>query len=121
MATTYVDGAQWVMEANVIGMGTFGDGGQTATKPYIGGGNYISKMTNFCKGCKFSPAVRTGEDACPLTTLYWDFLIRNEAKLAKVNRIAPQRKAALARPDLVEIQNRAPVATQIILRGRRAT
>jgi deoxyribodipyrimidine photolyase-related protein len=117
MATTYVDGAQWVMEANVIGMGTFGDGGQTATKPYIGGGNYISKMTNFCKGCKFSPTTRTGDDACPLTTLYWDFLIRNEEKLARFNRIAPQRRAALARPDREEIKARAPIATKIVLQG----
>jgi deoxyribodipyrimidine photolyase-related protein len=121
MATAYVDGAQWVMEANVIGMGTFGDGGQTATKPYIGGGNYISKMTNFCKGCKFSPTTRTGEDACPLTTLYWDFLIRNEEKLAKFNRIAPQRRAALTRPDRNEIQAQAPTATKIVLQNYKSS
>lgn len=118
MMGAYVDGAQWVMEANVIGMGTFADGGQTATKPYIGGGNYLSKMTNFCKGCQFSPTIRTGDQACPLTTLYWDFLIRNEGDLAKVHRIAPQRKAALARPDCNEIGAHAPLAIQVILRGR---
>jgi len=118
MIDAYVDGAEWVMEANVIGMGTFADGGQTSTKPYIGGGNYVSKMTNYCKGCTFSPAVRTGENACPLTTLYWDFLLRNEEPLAKVNRIAPQRRAALAREDRNEIQRQAPHAQEVILRGR---
>jgi deoxyribodipyrimidine photolyase-related protein len=115
MMGAYVDGAEWVMEANVIGMGTFADGGGTGTKPYIAGGNYLNKMTNFCKECVFSPTVRTGEGACPLTTLYWDFLIRNEATLSRVNRIAPQRKAALARPDRLEISEHAPHATRIIL------
>jgi deoxyribodipyrimidine photolyase-related protein len=121
MIGAYVDGAEWVMEANVIGMGTFADGGQTATKPYIGGGNYINKMTNYCQGCRFSPTERTGSDACPLTTLYWDFLIRNEQPLAKINRIAPQRKAALNRPDREEIEAQAPRATAIVLRSPRAT
>ena len=119
MIGAYVDGAEWVMEANVIGMGTFADGGQTSTKPYIGGGNYISKMTNYCKGCAFSPTVRTGPTACPLTTLYWDFLLRNEAALAMVHRIAPQRRAALARPDRDEIQAQAPHAVQVVLAGKR--
>ncbi len=118
MTGAYVDGAEWVMEANVIGMGTFADGGDTGTKPYIGGGNYVNKMTNFCKGCAFSPTERIGPAACPLTTLYWDFLIRHEAPLAKVHRIAPQRKAALARPDRAEITAQAPNAVAIVL-GRR--
>ena len=121
MTGAYVDGAEWVMEANVIGMGTFADGGDTGTKPYIGGGNYVNKMTNFCKGCAFSPTERIGPAACPLTTLYWDFLIRHEAALAKVHRIAPQRKAALARPDRAEITAQAPNAVAIVLgRGHRS-
>ena len=118
MVGAYVDGAQWVMEANVIGMGTFADGGKTGTKPYIGGGNYVSKMTNYCDGCQFSPTERIGPSACPLTTLYWDFLIRHEAALATVNRVAPQRRAALARPDRDEIRAQAPHAIEVILRGR---
>jgi deoxyribodipyrimidine photolyase-related protein len=117
MAGAYVDGAEWVMEANVIGMGTYADGGKTATKPYISGGNYLSKMTNFCRGCRFTPAERTGPSACPLTTLYWDFLLRHEATLAKVTRIAPQRRAALNRPDREAIQAHAPVAIAQILGG----
>jgi deoxyribodipyrimidine photolyase-related protein len=121
MTGAYVDGAEWVMEANVLGMGTFADGGKTATKPYIGGGNYVNKMTNFCRGCAFSPTERIGPAACPLTTLYWDFLIRHEAPLAKVHRIAPQRKAALARPDRAEITAQAPNAVAIVLgRGHRS-
>lgn len=115
MLGAYVDGAEWVMEANVIGMGTFADGGETATKPYVGGGNYVSKMTNFCTGCRFKPLERTGPTACPLTTLYWDFFLRNQEVLVKVNRVAPQRRAALARPDREEIRTQAPVAVTIVL------
>lgn len=118
MATTFVDGAEWVMEANVVGMGTFADGGQTATKPYIAGGNYISKMTNCCRSCDFSPTARTGDEACPLTTLYWDFLIRHHDTLAGNHRIAPQRRAAAQRPDRDDIQLRAHVALRIV-RGDR--
>jgi deoxyribodipyrimidine photolyase-related protein len=118
MLGAYVDGAEWVMEANVIGMGTFADGGETATKPYVGGGNYVSKMTNFCRGCRFNPTERTGPSACPLTTLYWDFFLRNEELLAKVHRVAPQRRAALARPDREEIREQAPRAVEVILSGR---
>jgi len=118
MQGAYVDGAQWVMEANVVGMGTFADGGETSTKPYIAGGNYVSTMTNYCRGCAYSPTTRTGPTACPLTTLYWDFLLRHEATLAKVHRIAPQRRAALARPDRDEIRAQAPHAVNVILRGR---
>lgn len=43
----YVDGYEWVMFANVFGMGIFADGGIFATKPYIAGGNYIKKMSDY--------------------------------------------------------------------------
>jgi deoxyribodipyrimidine photolyase-like uncharacterized protein len=36
-------------------------------------------MTEFCGGCRFDPKKRVGEDACPFTTLYWDFLDRHRA------------------------------------------
>jgi deoxyribodipyrimidine photolyase-related protein len=119
MLGAYVDGAEWVMEANVIGMGTFADGGDTATKPYVAGGNYLSKMTNYCKGCSFAPTERTGQRACPLTTLYWDFFLRHQDELASVNRVAPQRRAAMARPDRVAIRAHAPAAVAVIVSGRR--
>jgi len=118
MVGAYVDGAEWVMEANVIGMGTYSDGGDTSTKPYVSGGNYLSKMTNFCRGCQFNPTERTGERACPLTTLYWDFFLRNEAQLRGVNRVAPQLRAAAARPDREAIRDHAPVAVALVL-GKR--
>lgn len=77
----YIDAYDWVMQPNVIGMGLNADGGQIATKPYIASANYINKMSDYCKPCKFNPKSRTGEDACPFNLLYWNFLLENEAKL----------------------------------------
>jgi deoxyribodipyrimidine photolyase-related protein len=84
----FVDGTPWVMPANVIGMSQYADGGMVATKPYTSGGSYLSKMTNYCQGCPFSPALRLGEKACPMTAGYWAFLARNEGLLASNHRMA---------------------------------
>ncbi len=70
----FVDGYPWVMTANVIGMGLYADGGLMATKPYISGGAYLKKMTDFCGECRYDPKVRVGEKACPFTAGYWAFL-----------------------------------------------
>lgn len=77
----YVDAYEWVVTPNVIGMGLNADGGKTATKPYISSANYINKMGNFCRGCRFDQKKRTGEDACPFNFLYWNFLIAHEERL----------------------------------------
>lgn len=46
----FIDSYDWVMVPNVYGMCLFADGGTFATKPYIGGSNYIKKMSNYEKG-----------------------------------------------------------------------
>ncbi len=83
----YLDAVDWVSLPNTLGMSQFGDGGVVGTKPYCSGGNYINKMSNFCSGCRFNPRERTGEDACPFTTLYWEFLDRHTDRLSSNARM----------------------------------
>ena len=88
MHGAFIDAYDWVMVPNVIGMGTFADGGEVATKPYVSGGAYIDRMSlDHCGPCRFDRRKRTGDDACPFTTLYWDFLDRNRDTLASNHRI----------------------------------
>lgn len=84
----FADGYDWVMQANVTGMALHADGGFMATKPYAAGGAYLKRMTGHCRGCRFDPTRRTGDDACPFTTLYWDFTARHRDRLATNPRAA---------------------------------
>lgn len=70
----YVDAYEWVELPNVLGMSTFADGGVLASKPYVSSGNYINKMSDYCKHCDYSISKKTGEDACPFNYLYWNFV-----------------------------------------------
>jgi deoxyribodipyrimidine photolyase-related protein len=88
----YVDAVEWVELPNTLGMSQYADGGLMGSKPYIATGKYIQRMSPHCKGCRYDPGQRTGEQACPFTTLYWDFLMRHEAMLAKNPRMALQVK-----------------------------
>ena len=88
----YVDAVEWVELPNTLGMSQHADGGLMASKPYAATGKYIQRMSNYCDGCRFKPEKSTGQDACPFTTLYWDFLLRNEPFLRKNQRMAMQLK-----------------------------
>jgi deoxyribodipyrimidine photolyase-related protein len=107
MWRSFVDGAEWVMLPNVVGMALWADGGRMATKPYAAGGAYVNRMSDYCGGCEYDPRRRSGPGACPLTTLYWDFLARNADALVGNHRIARQLAAAKGRPDLDAIRARA--------------
>lgn len=74
----FIDSADWVMAANVFGMGLMSDGGIFATKPYISGSNYICKMSHYKKG-----------EWCDVWDgLYWRFVENNFKYLTNNPRLA---------------------------------
>ncbi|WP_164155659.1 cryptochrome/photolyase family protein [Sandarakinorhabdus rubra] len=83
----YADAIEWVEAPNVIGMSQFADGGLMATKPYAAGGAYVNRMSDHCKTCRYDVKQRTGPNACPLNSLYWDFLARHEERLSGNQRL----------------------------------
>ena len=78
----FIDAFDWVVEPNVVGMGTYGVGGVMTTKPYVSGANYIHKMGDACKGCAFHP-----KKTCPITPMYWAFLARHAAHFSGNHRM----------------------------------
>ena len=117
MREQFIDAAEWVMVPNIIGMGVHADGGQLMTKPYAAGGAYISRMTNFCKGCQYDPKLRVGDRACPFTTLYWDFLDRHHETFAKNHRMFQQVNGLKRLSDLPELRLRAKQVLDGLDRG----
>jgi deoxyribodipyrimidine photolyase-related protein len=83
----YADAFEWVELPNTLGMALHADGGIMASKPYAASGKYVARMSNFCKSCKFNPEETLGEGACPLNSLYWNFLYQNQDKLKNNMRL----------------------------------
>jgi deoxyribodipyrimidine photolyase-related protein len=105
----YADAFEWVEAPNVIGMSQYADGGLMASKPYAAGAAYINRMGNHCRACRYDPAGRPGRPPCPFIALYWDFIARNERRLAgnprMVNALSGWRRMAPARQH--ELRQRA--------------
>lgn len=83
----YADAFEWVELPNTLSMALYADGGVLSTKPYAASGNYINKMSNFCKKCPYDVKKRSGDNACPFNFLYWDFLDRNHSLLKENQRL----------------------------------
>jgi len=79
----YVDAFDWVVEPNVLAMGSFATGELMTTKPYVSGAAYLDRMGDACAGCAFHP-----KRDCPVTPLYWAFLERHREPLEGGRRLA---------------------------------
>ena len=108
--SVYVDAVEWVELPNTLGMSQYADGGLLASKPYVATGRYIERMSNYCSGCRYRPGRAHGDDACPYTTLYWDFLARHRERFARHPRLALQ----------VRNIDRLPIAEREAIAGRVA-
>ncbi|MBF9035033.1 cryptochrome/photolyase family protein [Rhodobacterales bacterium HKCCE2091] len=86
--SVYADAYEWVEAPNVIGMSQFADGGIVGSKPYVSGGNYINRMSDYCNQCAYDVREKSGENACPYNYLYWAFLDRHRDHFAENPRMA---------------------------------
>jgi deoxyribodipyrimidine photolyase-related protein len=73
----YLDAYDWVVEPNVLAMGTYAAGPLMTTKPYVSGAAYINRMSDYCSACAFNP-----KKDCPITNLYWGYLDRHRQAFA---------------------------------------
>ena len=84
----------------------FADGGVVGSKPYAASGAYINRMSDYCGGCAFDPKIKSGPQACPFNSLYWDFLLRNRARLSGNPRLRMPYRAL----DAMSAARRAEIA-----------
>ncbi|MFG2058907.1 cryptochrome/photolyase family protein [Micromonospora sp. NPDC048930] len=98
--TRFVDGYEWVMTGNVVGLSQYADLGRTTTKPYVSGGAYINRMSDYCGGCRYDPRHHLGEKACPFTAGYWAFLATNRTRIPANARMARTMKQLTRLTDL---------------------
>ncbi|CAN5396577.1 cryptochrome/photolyase family protein [soil metagenome] len=117
----YIDGYDWVMVPNVIGMVLHADGGYVGTKPYAASANYINKMSDYCKKCKYDPKLVVGKDACPFNSLYWDFLARNYQKFENNHRMIMMMRNLTNKPEqqIKEIRRQAKHYLDAMANGER--
>ena len=86
----FTDAYDWVVEPNVLAMGTYAVGDVMTTKPYVSGTPYIKKMGDYCGDCSLH-----FKKSCPISDMYWNFLEENQMHFAKNHRMAmPMRTLA---------------------------
>lgn len=86
----FTDAYDWVVEPNVLAMGTYAVGEIMTTKPYISGTPYIKKMGDYCGDCSLH-----FKKSCPISDMYWNFLEENKFHFSNNHRMAmPMRSLA---------------------------
>ena len=86
----FTDAYDWVVEPNVLAMGTYAVGDIMTTKPYISGTPYIKKMGDYCGDCSLH-----FKKSCPISDMYWNFLEENKFHFNNNHRMAmPMRTLA---------------------------
>ena len=83
----YMDAFDWVELPNTLGMVMHADGGYLGSKPYCASGQYIKRMSDYCRNCAYKVSESTTEDACPFNALYWHFLMRHGDRLRGNHRM----------------------------------
>ena len=96
----FIDAYDWVVEPNVLGMGTYSLGSAMMTKPYVSGTPYINKMSDYCKSCKFNP-----KKDCKVSNLYWAFLERHKESFEGNIRMAMPLRNLAKRSDEKKAQD----------------
>ena len=86
----FTDAYDWVVEPNVLAMGTYAVGEVMTTKPYVSGTPYIKKMGDYCGDCSLH-----FKKSCPISDMYWNFLEENQDHFRGNHRMAmPMRTLA---------------------------
>ena len=88
----YMDAFDWVELPNTLGMVMHADGGYLGSKPYCASGQYIKRMSDYCRHCAYSVTESTSENACPFNALYWHFLMRHGDVLRSNQRMGMMYK-----------------------------
>ena len=84
----YADAVEWVQLPNTHGMVAYADGGLLASKPYAASGKYIDRQGDYCRNCSYNVKNTIEPDACPMNSLYWDFIDRTAEVLSNNPRMA---------------------------------
>ncbi|WP_085696104.1 cryptochrome/photolyase family protein [Pseudomonas sp. B26(2017)] len=88
----YMDAFDWVELPNTLGMVMHADGGYLGSKPYCASGQYINRMSDYCRDCTYKVSESTADNACPFNSLYWHFLMRHGELLRGNQRMSMMYK-----------------------------
>jgi deoxyribodipyrimidine photolyase-related protein len=91
------------------------------TKPYAASANYINKMSDYCKKCKYNAKAVVGKDACPFNSLYWDFLARNYKKFENNHRMVMMMRNLTGKSEeqIAEIRDQAKYYLDLMANNER--